>query len=110
MTSTDRQFSAGTVDDSARDKKLYTFKPAGKKSGHGAIAWLPAPDYDVTAATVVAAGARPPSGHRAAGQPGRRRSTPGCRNQAARRSSPTPRISRAGPRSSPMMGLPMNAG
>lgn len=50
MTSTDRQFSAGTVNDGARDKKLYTFNLAGKKSGHGAVAWLPAPDYDMPAA------------------------------------------------------------
>jgi Subtilase family len=43
-TSTDRQYSAGTVDDGAEDRPLWA---AGKKSGHGAIAWLPAPDYDM---------------------------------------------------------------
>jgi hypothetical protein len=47
MTSTDRQFSAGTIDDSAVQTLL--FQPEGKKSGHGAIAWLPAPLYAVTA-------------------------------------------------------------
>ena len=51
MTSTDPQYSAGTVDDNARDKTLYSpdFMLAGKKSGHGAVAWLPAPDYDMPA-------------------------------------------------------------
>ena len=49
MTSTDPQYSAGTVDDNAQDQPLFSsdFKLAGKKSGHGAIAWLPAPDYDM---------------------------------------------------------------
>jgi hypothetical protein len=52
MTSTDRQYSAGTVNDGARDKTLFSspfFGLAGKKSGHGAVAWLPAPDYDMPA-------------------------------------------------------------
>jgi Subtilase family len=44
---TTSQFSAGTVDSGARDIPLYA---AGKKSGHGAIAWLPAPDYEMPAA------------------------------------------------------------
>jgi len=50
MTSTHRQFSAGTVDDGARDTDFFvsdTFDLAGKKSGHGAVTWLPAPDYDM---------------------------------------------------------------
>jgi hypothetical protein len=50
MTSTDHQFSAGTVNDGAQDTNFLvspTFDPAGKKSGHGTVAWLPAPDYDM---------------------------------------------------------------
>ena len=47
MTSTDTEFSAGTVNDNERDRELHTFSLAGKKSGHGAVAWLPAPDYDM---------------------------------------------------------------
>jgi hypothetical protein len=43
----DQQFSAGTVDDGAQDSPLYGAE--GKKSGHGAIAWLPAPDYAMPA-------------------------------------------------------------
>jgi subtilisin family serine protease len=41
----DQQFSAGTIDHSARDTPL--FGAEGKKSGHGAVAWLPAPDYEM---------------------------------------------------------------
>src|ERR1700733_3016327 len=50
----DQQFSAGTVDNDARDTPLFAegdtlFAPEGKKTGHGAgtIAWLPAPDYEM---------------------------------------------------------------
>jgi hypothetical protein len=44
---TDQQFSAGTVEDGARLTKLalpQDFTAEGLKSGHGTIAWLPAPD------------------------------------------------------------------
>jgi subtilisin family serine protease len=47
MTGTDRQYSAGTVDHGARASKL--FAADGKKSGHGTIAWLPAPAYEMPA-------------------------------------------------------------
>jgi subtilisin family serine protease len=41
----DQQYSAGTVEDGARLIRLFPrdFGGAGKKSGHGAVAWLPAP-------------------------------------------------------------------
>lgn len=45
MTVTDRQYSAGTVEHNARESEL--FAASGKKSGHGTIAWLPAPDYEM---------------------------------------------------------------
>jgi hypothetical protein len=45
MTVTDRQYSAGTVEHSAR--KSVLFAAAGKKSGHGTVAWLPAPSYEM---------------------------------------------------------------
>ena len=46
----DQQFSAGTVEDGARLTKLYAppdFTGEGKKSGHGSVAWLPAPDTEL---------------------------------------------------------------
>lgn len=43
MTESDRQYSAGTVEHNAADNDNLV--AAGKKSGHGTIAWLPAPDY-----------------------------------------------------------------
>jgi hypothetical protein len=53
-TSPDQEYSAGTVDNDAQDTPLFAkgdsvFAPEGKKSGHGAgaIAWLPAPDYEM---------------------------------------------------------------
>ncbi len=52
MTTNDaeHQFSAGTVEDGARLTKLYAppdFTGEGKKSGHGSVAWLPAPDTEL---------------------------------------------------------------
>jgi subtilisin family serine protease len=47
MTESGRQYSAGTVEHNAIDRPL--FSADGKKSGHGTIAWLPAPDYAVPA-------------------------------------------------------------
>ena len=44
MTESDRQYSAGTVEDNATDNR-HLYAADGKKSGHGTIAWLPAPDY-----------------------------------------------------------------
>jgi hypothetical protein len=41
----EQQYSAGTIDKGARDIPL--FGAEGKKSGHGAVAWLPAPDYEM---------------------------------------------------------------
>jgi hypothetical protein len=41
----DQQYSAGTVDDGARNTPLFTAE--GKKSGHGTVAWLPAPAYEM---------------------------------------------------------------
>ena len=53
-TSPDQEYSAGTVDNDVQDTSLFAkgdslFAPEGKKSGHGAgaIAWLPAPDYQM---------------------------------------------------------------
>jgi hypothetical protein len=45
----DQQFSAGTVEDGARLTKLVApdFTGEGKKSGHGSVAWLPAPDTEL---------------------------------------------------------------
>jgi subtilisin family serine protease len=48
MTVTDRQYSVGTVEHNPRKSEL--FSAAGKKSGHGIIAWLPAPAYEMRAA------------------------------------------------------------
>jgi hypothetical protein len=45
MTVTDRQYDAGTVERNARERTLFT--ATGKKSGHGTIAWLPAPSYEM---------------------------------------------------------------
>ncbi len=45
MTGTDRQYTAGTVEHSAVGAEL--FSASGKKSGHGTIAWLPAPSYEM---------------------------------------------------------------
>ena len=42
----DFQYDVGTVEDGARDTELFA---SGKKSGHGTIAWLPAPDYEMPA-------------------------------------------------------------
>jgi len=41
----DYHYGAGTVEDGAHDAKL--FSASGKKSGHGLIAWLPAPAYEM---------------------------------------------------------------
>jgi hypothetical protein len=41
----DSQYNAGTVEDGARETDL--FDASGKKSGHGTIAWLPAPAYEM---------------------------------------------------------------
>lgn len=53
-TSPDQEYSAGTVDNDPQDTPLFAkgdsiFAPEGKKTGHGAgaIAWLPAPDYEM---------------------------------------------------------------
>jgi subtilisin family serine protease len=58
-TSPDQEYSAGTVDNDARETSLFAaegnlrFVPAGEKTGHGAeagagtVAWLPAPDYEM---------------------------------------------------------------
>ncbi len=58
----DLQFIAGTVEHGARDTEL--FDASGKKSGHGTIAWLPAPSYDMKARS----GRRSAASDRAAGQ------------------------------------------
>ncbi|HXS62773.1 MAG TPA: S8 family serine peptidase [Streptosporangiaceae bacterium] len=55
---TDRQYSAGTVDHSARASKL--FAADGKKIGHGTIAWLPAPAYEMHAAPLWRPSGTPP--------------------------------------------------
>jgi hypothetical protein len=47
MSETGRQYSAGTVENSPVKSKL--FAATGKKSGHGIIGWLPAPDYEMPA-------------------------------------------------------------
>ena len=41
----DQQFSAGTFDNGARATPLFTAE--GKKSGHGTVAWLAAPAYEM---------------------------------------------------------------
>ena len=45
----DQQFSAGTVEDGARLTRLLPpgFSARGKKSGHGTVAWLPAPHREM---------------------------------------------------------------
>lgn len=58
MTVTDRQYSAGTVELSARESQL--FAASGKKSGHGTIAWLPAPAYEMQAGPLWQPPRRPP--------------------------------------------------
>ncbi len=58
MTVTDRQLSAGTVEHSVRESKL--FAADGKKSGHGVIAWLPAPAYEMRARPLWQPSPRPP--------------------------------------------------
>lgn len=58
MTVTDRQYSAGTVEHSARGTRL--FAADGKKSGHGTIAWLSAPAYELAAAPLWQPSATPP--------------------------------------------------
>ncbi len=45
MGETPRQYSAGTIEHNARESGL--FAAGGKKSGHGTIAWLPAPSYEM---------------------------------------------------------------
>jgi hypothetical protein len=45
MSVTERQYNAGTVEHGAADSIL--FAASGKKSGHGTIAWLPAPSYEM---------------------------------------------------------------
>jgi|tagenome__1003787_1003787.scaffolds.fasta_scaffold20922588_2 hypothetical protein len=57
MTVTDRQYSAGTVEHSARESELFA---AGKKSGHGTIAWLPAPSYEMPDRPPWSPSRRPP--------------------------------------------------
>jgi len=46
MTTTGREYSAGTVEHNATENTLFA---DGKKSGHGTIAWLPAPAYAMAA-------------------------------------------------------------
>jgi subtilisin family serine protease len=58
MTGTDRQYSAGTVEHNARESKL--FAATGKKSGHGTIAWLPAPAYEMPDGPLWQPSHRPP--------------------------------------------------
>jgi Subtilase family len=58
MTESDRQYGAGTVEHSARESKL--FAADGKKSGHGTIAWLPAPAYEMPAGPLWQPSPRPP--------------------------------------------------
>jgi subtilisin family serine protease len=58
MTVTDRQYSAGTVEHSARESEL--FSASGKKSGHGIIAWLPAPSYEMPDGPAWPPPGRPP--------------------------------------------------
>jgi subtilisin family serine protease len=58
MTVTDRQYNAGTVEHNARESKL--FAATGKKSGHGTIAWLPAPSYEMPVSPPWQASHRPP--------------------------------------------------
>jgi subtilisin family serine protease len=55
---TDRMYSAGTVEHSARQSEL--FAASGKKSGHGTIAWLPAPSYEMKAGPRWQPSRRPP--------------------------------------------------
>jgi subtilisin family serine protease len=57
MTGTARHYSAGTVEHGARESTLFA---AGKKSGHGTIAWLPAPSYEMPASPPWRPSRRPP--------------------------------------------------
>jgi hypothetical protein len=59
MTESDRQYSAGTVEHNATDNDQL-FAADGKKSGHGTIAWLPAPEYVMPKAPDWPSTARPP--------------------------------------------------
>lgn len=44
----DFEHAAGTVDDNATRRDLFPYYLAsGRKSGHGTIAWLPAPEYEM---------------------------------------------------------------
>lgn len=58
MSATERDYSAGTVEHNPRESGL--FAAAGKKSGHGTIAWLPAPSYEMPGAPPRPPGQRPP--------------------------------------------------
>jgi subtilisin family serine protease len=58
MSGTERQYSAGTVEHSTMDTRLYA--ASGKKSGHGTIAWLPAPSYEMPDGSPWLPGNRPP--------------------------------------------------
>jgi hypothetical protein len=40
------QYAVGTVDDNAKERDLF-YKGMGKKSGHGTIAWLSAPRFEM---------------------------------------------------------------
>jgi subtilisin family serine protease len=53
-------YQAGTVEHNARDTDL--FSASGKKSGHGTIAWLPAPPYDMQDSPLWPPTDRPPTG------------------------------------------------
>lgn len=44
MSESERQYGAGTLDHNARQSGLVA---SGKKTGHGTIAWLPAPSYEM---------------------------------------------------------------
>lgn len=44
MSESERQYGAGTVEHNARWSELFG---SGKKTGHGTIAWLPAPSYEM---------------------------------------------------------------
>jgi hypothetical protein len=54
----EQQYNAGTIDNGARDTPL--FGAEGKKSGHGAVAWLPAPDYEMPVPEAWSPGPQPP--------------------------------------------------
>lgn len=57
MSVTDHQYDAGTLEHSARESELFA---DGKKSGHGTIAWLPAPAYEMRARPLWRPSSRPP--------------------------------------------------